>query len=104
MSVPLIAAIAAAAITQNVYAAASVFVIGIVYGIILLVSFIPIVGVFLQYYLMGAIASPWLLATFAVPANAFWIVSGLFWLDIILGAIVTIIVTIIVILALFNQL
>jgi hypothetical protein len=94
---PVLSAIATFAVTASISAAAGMFIIAIVYGLLGLLAFIPIGGVFAQYYVTNWVAAPWLVSTFAIPASAGWIISVLFWINIVGGTLITIIMTLFIV-------
>jgi hypothetical protein len=97
LSLPMpsvIAGIVAFAITQNVVVAASVFAICIGYTVCSALSFIPFLGVFLQYIVVVTIMNPWIASTFVMPASVSWILNAFFWISIVVGAITTLLITI----------
>ena len=95
VTIPLLAGIAMAAITQNIYVGFAGFMVAFIYGIVSYVSLIPLAGVVIQYYLLSGPVSAWALATFTIPQNVMWIIGAVFWINIVMGFIVTILTTII---------
>jgi hypothetical protein len=93
-SIPILSAIATLAITQNLYAVASMFMIAFVYDVTALIGCIPIVGVWLQWNFVTSSVTPWLMSTFVIPSNAIWIANIVFWISMVTGGILTVIFTI----------
>ncbi len=91
--VNIILAILAAIITQNVYAGASILVLGWALGITTIISIVPIIGFIVQYFVMIWIWEA-LLPLLVIPASIMWIANVTFWIGIIGGLIVTIIMII----------
>lgn len=88
-------AIAATAITQNVYTGLAIFIISIVYMLTDVIGLIPFVGVFVQYHVLTNYIIPFMTSTFMVPQEVMVLLSIAFYLSIIFGGIVTIFTTLI---------
>lgn len=88
-------AIAATAITQNMYTGLAIFIISIVYMLTDVIGLIPFVGVFVQYHVLTNYIIPFMTSTFMVPQEVMVLLSIAFYLSIIFGGIVTIFTTLI---------
>jgi hypothetical protein len=88
-TIPILAAIFALAVSQNVYVAVSMFVICFVMGLVGFISLIPFVGVILQYIALTWYVNPWLFSMFPIPLNCLWIANIVFWINIVMGFIAT---------------
>jgi len=88
-------AIAATAITQNMYTGLAIFIISIVYMLTDIIGLIPFVGVFVQYHVLTTYIMPFMTSTFMVPQEVMVLLSIAFYLSIIFGGIVTIFTTLI---------
>ena len=88
-------AIAATAITQNMYTGLAIFIISMVYMLTDIIGLIPFVGVFVQYHVLTTYIMPFMTSTFMVPQEVMVLLSIAFYLSIIFGGIVTIFTTLI---------
>lgn len=88
-------AIAATAITQNMYTGLAIFIISMVYMLTDVIGLIPFVGVFVQYHVLTNYIIPFMTSTFMVPQEVMVLLSIAFYLSIIFGGIVTIFTTLI---------
>lgn len=93
-----------AAIAYFVYGGISgslaVIILALLSGLAGIVSFIPIVGVGIQWYIMSNWIFPWTFGLTGITAT--WITSLIFWGYLAIGAIISILMAVAVIKALFR--
>ena len=88
-------AIAATAITQNMYTGLAIFIISIVYMLTDVIGLIPFVGVFVQYHVLTNYIIPFMTSTFMVPQEVMVLLSIAFYLSIIFGGLICVLTTVI---------
>lgn len=91
--IPIMFAILATAITHDIYIGLTIFIIGIIFDLCLLISVIPIFGIFIQYWLVTNHVIPYINSIFMVPPEISWIVNALLFISLVIGAIITILIT-----------
>lgn len=89
--ITIVLSILAAVITKDIWIGLSVLVIGLILNLIAFLSIIPIVGVVAQY-ILAKMAMAKLLTMLVIPASIIWITTVLFWVSILSGIFVTVLV------------
>lgn len=81
----------------GLYAAFGTYLIGSLFGIVSLLSYIPFVGVLLQYLTYQTYVLPYIAQANLIPLGAMWVINVFYWLYLILGALATIITSLLII-------
>jgi hypothetical protein len=98
--IPILAGLLAFIISHSIYVAAGVLFTGIILNFLILISIIPIIGFVIQYFTANWVYSHMVVLA-SIPSDVMWIMNGLYWWNLIIGAIVTIGVTFMLIAVIF---
>jgi hypothetical protein len=93
--ISLVLSVLAWVITHDIYAGASIFVLGMVLDFTSFVSLIPGLGLVLQYIAMNWLWDK-LMPLLTIPADVMWIANLCWWIAFLYGVLVTVIVVIMV--------
>jgi fructose-specific phosphotransferase system IIC component len=72
--------------------ALAILVLSLLFDVVILVSLIPFVGVVIQGLIMNYLIAPWVFGVTSITAT--WLTTSMFWINIIIGFVLTIIMSI----------
>jgi fructose-specific phosphotransferase system IIC component len=72
----------------------AMIILSILYGLATILAFIPFIGVILQGLLMYFLITPWVFEFTGITAT--WLTVLVFWIDIIFGCIITLVMSLFV--------
>ena len=72
----------------------AMIILGVLFGLVILLASIPFVGVVIQGLVMYFLIQPWVFDFTGITGT--WLTSLIFWIDIIFGCIITLVMTLFV--------